>query len=108
MGAYKLLPDGSKVLMGWCYILQSGAMGALQVCPEFQGKGIGSLVTVALAKMLSDQGKDSFAYVGPTNWPSRKVFDRLQFQDIGTIYWLRTFPIGKNESIWDEDCESDL
>lgn len=94
--------------MGWCFILQSGAMGALQVCEEFQGQGIGTLVTVAMAKMLSGQGKDSFGFVGLTNWPSRKIFERLQFESIDRIHWLRTFPVGEKESVWERDSESDL
>lgn len=95
--------------MGWCFILQSGALGALQVREEFQGQGIGRLVTVAMAKLLlMKENKDSFGYVGPQNLSSRRIFERLNYQDIGIIYWTRTFPVGKTESIWEGDADEDL
>lgn len=108
IGAYQKTDDGLEELMGWCFLLQSGAMGALQVREEFQGKGIGTLVTIGMAKLLAKEGKDSFGYVGPTNFSSRTIFERLGFEKIGTIYWLRTFPVGKTESIWDHSLDSPL
>lgn len=83
-------------------------MGALQVREEFQGQGIGTLITIAMCKLLRDLDKDAFGFVGHENVNSRKLFDRLQFEEIDTIHWLRTFPVGKTESIWDGDQEGDL
>lgn len=94
--------------MGWCFVLQSGALGALQVRPEFQGRRLGRLITAAMAKLLSEQGKDTFGFVGPTNTPSCKVFEGLGFKEIDRIYWLRTFPVGKTESVWTGDSLEDL
>lgn len=109
IGAYRKSSNGSEVLMGWCFILQSGALGALQVREEFQGQGIGRLVTVAMAKLLlMKENKDSFGYVGPQNLSSRRIFERLNYQDIGVIHWTRTFPVGKTESIWEGDADEDL
>lgn len=108
IGAYKRSPDGTEVLMGWCFLLQSGAMGALQVREEFQGKGIGTLVTNAMTRLLRDHDKDAFGYVGSYNVSSRKIFERLQFDNIGAVWWLRTFPVGKAESVWNGDRDGDL
>lgn len=108
LGAYKRLANGTDVLMGWCFTLQSGAMGALQVREEYQGMGIGLLITVEMARLYMYQNQDSMAFVGPLNVSSRKIFERLQFQQIDTIYWLRTFPVGKSVSTWNGDLEGDL
>lgn len=108
MGAFKQLPDGSEVLVGWSFILQAGALGALQVPSEYQGQGIGTLVTAAMARLLSERDKDAFGFVGVANVSSRKMFERLGFKGIGPIYWLRTFPVGKTESVWDKDSVDDL
>lgn len=108
IGAYKQHPNGSETLLGWSFVLQAGALGALQVRSEFQSQGIGTLVTAAMARQLSDLNKDTFGFVGLANINSRKMFERLGFQGIGTIFWLRTFPVGKSQSIWEGDSESDL
>ncbi|CAO1329840.1 unnamed protein product [Diamesa serratosioi] len=88
IGAYN--EDGE--LMGWCLRLQSGPLGALQVRDKFKRLGIGSLVTIAMSKMLSHADKNTFALVGEQNIPSRTMFEKLNFKHTDDAYWLRTLP----------------
>lgn len=79
-------------LMGWCLRLQSGPLGALQVRDKFKRLGIGSLVTIAMSKMLANADKNIFALVGEQNIPSRTMFEKLNFKRTDDAYWLRTLP----------------
>lgn len=79
-------------LMGWCLRLQSGALGALHVREKFKRLGIGSLVTIAMSKMLLNADKNTFALVGEQNIPSRSMFEKLNFKHTDDAYWLRTLP----------------
>lgn len=109
IGAYKVQPDGTgEILVGWCLVLHSGALGVLQVREEYQGQGLGKLITAKITQQFAtEDNKDTFAYVGVGNESSKNVFERLNFDVIGGIYWLRTFPVGKDESIWTGDVEGD-
>jgi ribosomal protein S18 acetylase RimI-like enzyme len=80
-------------LMGWCLRLQAGPLGALQVREKFMRKGIGSLVTLAMCKILANDGLDTFALVGNHNLASQKMFTRLGFERKDDAYWLRTLPL---------------
>lgn len=108
VGAYKKLANGEEDLMGWSFILQAGPMGALQVREEYQNQGIGSMVTTAMAHLLATMQRDSFGFVGVENHFSKKMYEKLGFKILESIYWLRTYPVNKNESIWTGDYEEDL
>jgi GNAT superfamily N-acetyltransferase len=78
-------------LMAWCFRLQAGPLGALQVDEKFKRQGLGTLVTKAMIKQLADLGQDTFALVGKDNEPSKKMFENIGFENIDDVYWLRTF-----------------
>lgn len=80
-------------LMGWCLRLQSGPLGALQVRQQFMRKGIGTLLTIAMCKILANMDMDTFALVDPPNIASQIVFAKLGFKKTDETYWLRTSPI---------------
>jgi ribosomal protein S18 acetylase RimI-like enzyme len=80
-------------LMGWCLRLQAGPLGALQVREKFMRRGIGSLVTIAMCKILANEGLDTFALVGTQNIASQTMFSRLGFERKDDAYWLRTLPL---------------
>lgn len=80
-------------LMGWCLRLQCGALGALQVREKFMRKGIGTVLALAMCKILASMNMDTFAFVIPSNIASQKIFCRLGFKQMGEVYWLRTSPI---------------
>lgn len=89
-------------LMGWCLKLQAGPLGALQVREKFMRKGIGSLVTLAMCKILANDGLDTFALVGSQNIASQKMFTRLGFEKRDDAYWLRTLPLDETFQ-WTDD-----
>lgn len=85
--------DENNVLIAWCFRLQAGPLGAVQVDEGHLKKGLGSLVTRAMAKLLADMDLDTFALVGAENTPSQKLFEKLGFKIVDHVYWLRTLPI---------------
>lgn len=97
--------DENNELMGWCLRLQAGPLGALQVQDKFMRRGIGSLVTMAMCKIMANNEMDTFALVGPQNTASQKMFTHLGFKHNDDAYWLRTFPIDETFE-WTDDEES--
>lgn len=89
IGAYN---KSTNELVAWCFRLQAGPLGALQVLPSQYRKGLGSVVTKNMCKQLAAIGHDTFAFVNATNIPSKTMFEKLGFKHIDTGYWLRTFP----------------
>ncbi|XP_055712124.1 uncharacterized protein LOC129807107 [Phlebotomus papatasi] len=87
-------------LVAWCFLLQAGALGALQVDEEYQRRGLGSLVTKAMIRKLCDMGRDTFAFVNVDNTPSRGMLEKLGFIEIDSVYWLRTLPTDPTIPPW--------
>lgn len=88
IGAYN--QDGE--LAAWCFRLQAGPLGALQVDEKFKRKGLGTLVAKAMAMKLADMDQDTFALVGTQNLASRAMFEKIGFINQDYCYWLRTYP----------------
>ncbi|KFB49109.1 AGAP008627-PA-like protein [Anopheles sinensis] len=72
-----LVERSTGTLVAWCFRLQAGPLGALQVDPKYLRRGFGTIVTVAVAKQIAALGQDCFALVNATNVPSRKMFERI-------------------------------
>lgn len=79
-------------LMAWSLRLQAGPLGALQVRKQFMRRGLGSLVALAMCKILANNDMDTFALVGVQNFASQNMFAKLGFRHTDDCYWLRTFP----------------
>lgn len=77
-------------LMGWCLRLQSGPLGALQVRKKFQQRGVGTILIVAMCKILANSNVDTFAFVGSGNFVPRNMFVKLGFKYTDDVYWLKT------------------
>jgi ribosomal protein S18 acetylase RimI-like enzyme len=86
------LYDDKGVLVAWCFQLQAGPLGALQVDENHFQRGFGTIVAKAMAKKLAESGKDTFALVGQQNIPSQKMFEKIGFKHVDDAYWLRTLP----------------
>lgn len=97
IGAYS---EDTGELMAWCFRLQPGPLGALEVDERFRRMGLGTLVAKAMAVKLADMDQDTFALVNITNMPSRTMLEKIGFQMQDYCYWLRTFP-----NTWTEDEE---
>uniref|UniRef100_A0A182WFH2 N-acetyltransferase domain-containing protein n=1 Tax=Anopheles minimus TaxID=112268 RepID=A0A182WFH2_9DIPT len=85
-------------LVAWCFRLQAGPLGALQVDMGYLRRGFGTVVAIATAKQIADLGHDCFALVNANNVPSRTMFERIGFKHRGEAYWIRTIPT--------PDCDS--
>lgn len=84
--------DQNNELMAWCLRLQAGPLGALQVRKKYMRRGFGSLVALAMCKILANSDMDTFALVGVQNFASQNMFVKLGFKHTDDVYWLRTFP----------------
>lgn len=97
IGAYD---ERTGELMAWCFRLQAGPLGALQVDERHRRKGLGTLVAKAMVIKLAEMDQDTFALVNTTNTPSRTMFEKIGFEVQDYCYWLRTFP-----NTWTDDEE---
>lgn len=79
-------------LVAWCFRLQAGPLGALQVDENYKRKGLGSLVTKKMCLIMAEMNQDTFALVNVTNAASRKMLEKVGFKAIDKCYWLRNFP----------------
>lgn len=64
-----------------------GSLGVLQVLPSHRRLGLGGLLVRYLSKRISELGEEVLAPVVSENAPSRKMFEKLGFQQIDYIYW---------------------
>ncbi|XP_063701906.1 uncharacterized protein LOC134831981 [Culicoides brevitarsis] len=79
-------------LVAWCFRLQSGPLGALQVDEKYFRRGFGSIVTKKMAQILAEMDQDTFALVGIQNIASQKMFEKIGFKVTDHCFWLRTIP----------------
>lgn len=82
--------DLNGQLLGWCFRLQSGALGGLQVREKFKRRGVGSLIIIAMVKILVSMNMDSFAFVSSDDERSQRIFTKFGFRKTDDIYWLKT------------------
>jgi ribosomal protein S18 acetylase RimI-like enzyme len=97
VGAFDL---GTGQLLAWTFLQQPGTMQALQVIDEYKRRGLGSLVTRALAKELAELGRDTLALVFMENDASIAMFEKLGFQRISLIFSAWVLPTGAIREDW--------
>lgn len=76
----------------FCYRLQGGFLGALQVKDNYKRLGLGDAVTRVTSRCIAEQGDDIMALVGAENYPSRGMFEKLNFKVTDRCCWIRTYP----------------
>ncbi|XP_055838916.1 uncharacterized protein LOC129906945 [Episyrphus balteatus] len=79
-------------LVAWCFRLQGGFLGALQVKDTHQRMGLGRLVLKSITKKIGQMDQDVMACVGHENTPSKRLFESCGFKVIDKAFWLRTYP----------------
>ncbi|XP_053676591.1 uncharacterized protein LOC128726789 [Anopheles nili] len=87
-----LYDRSSGKLVAWCFRLQAGPLGALQVDAGYFRRGFGTVVALAVTKQIAALGQDCFALVNGNNEPSKRMFEQIGFKHDGEAYWIRTFP----------------
>lgn len=63
---------------------------ALQTDEKHYGKGYGSLVTKSISKQIAQSGYDLYAGVAESNTASRRLFEKLGYQNVGKLYAICT------------------
>ncbi|XP_063702946.1 uncharacterized protein LOC134832745 [Culicoides brevitarsis] len=87
--------DTNEELLGWCFLRQSNAFTALQVRKEHRRRGLGSVLVRNMAKLLAQEGKDSFAIVVDGNKASAKLFKSEGFECIDRVFNVQVAPKSK-------------
>lgn len=77
--------------MVYCLILKYryalGSLGLLQVLESHKRLGLGSLLVRYLSKRIVELGDEVLTPVVTENIPSRRMFEKLGFQQIDYVYW---------------------
>ncbi|KMY90780.1 uncharacterized protein Dsimw501_GD24132 [Drosophila simulans] len=93
----------SGSLCAWCLRLQSGFLGALEVLPTHQRRGLGLVVAAAISKAIAtDLQQDITALVNMNNSAACRVFEKLNFRLIQDehYYWSMIKPAGGGQISW--------
>lgn len=75
-------------LVGWAFTHDDGAMGFLQVLPEYRRTGIGSRLVLALSRKVLDRGRIPFAYIETENTPAIRLMQELGFVVQKEVRWF--------------------
>ena len=82
------LVDG--VLAGFAGIHQEGAMGMLEVLPQFRRRGLAEVLEAALIDQQLRRGRFPYCHVRHGNTASEALQQKLglTFDENRTLYWL--------------------
>ena len=69
----------NNAVAGWVLVQHYGAIGMLNVLPEYRGQGLAQLLVQRLTDELQSRGLSSFAYIELENDPSFRVFEKSGF-----------------------------
>ncbi|KAH8283178.1 hypothetical protein KR054_012646 [Drosophila jambulina] len=98
-----LIEKKTGELCAWCLRLQSGFLGALEVLPTHQRRGLGLLAAAAISKDIAfDLQQDVTALVNMNNLAACRVFEKLDFQLLTGehYYWSMIRPKAGGQISW--------
>lgn len=75
-------------LIGWIMTHDDGAMGFLNVLPEYRNQGYAMALSVSLIKMLRAMGEVPFVHIEPDNNQSMNLALKAGFQKDRMINWF--------------------
>ncbi|KAH8325552.1 hypothetical protein KR067_001339, partial [Drosophila pandora] len=73
--------------LAWCLRSPHGSLGNLYVLSDHRRKGLGSMVVRFMAKEILKTGSEVMATVVLENKSSQKMFEKMGFRPIDTLYW---------------------
>lgn len=68
----------------------NGLISALQTDQNHYGHGYGLLVTKAISKKIAEMGTNPCSTVYEWNTPSRRIFEKLGYKEMGSIFHMFT------------------
>lgn len=71
--------------MSFYFRFPTGVVLHLQTVENHYGHGYGSLVTRAISKQVAELGHDIYASISEENKPSRALFAKLGFEQVGRV-----------------------
>lgn len=70
--------------------MPTGMLATLQTDEKHYGKGYGTLVTKVISKQIAQSGYDLYAGIAESNTASRRLFEKLGYQNVGKFYAICT------------------
>jgi hypothetical protein len=68
--------------VAWIVKREYGTIGNLHVLDEYRGKGLAAIISIMFSKEVAKMGYDSVVSIFLDNLPSKKIFEKLNFQKI--------------------------
>lgn len=83
---------------------QAGELAFLQVVESSHRKGLATLITKYMTRMIGDTDSDVYACIVDDNMPSVNLFKKCGFKEIDETYWVFTNPTDRNTKFeWKDD-----
>ncbi|MFZ5968087.1 MAG: GNAT family N-acetyltransferase [Bacillota bacterium] len=79
-------------LVAWIMTHDDGAMGFLNVLPEYRRKKYGYELTIDMIRRLREQGRVPFVHIEEENTKSMNLARKLGFVEDRRIHWFRVCP----------------
>lgn len=67
------------------FSLPDGPIGPLQVDENYTGRGLAKIVTKETLRQIAELGHANVAFIFEWNAPSRAIFEKLGFQEVGKV-----------------------
>ncbi|XP_039438366.1 uncharacterized protein LOC120419668 [Culex pipiens pallens] len=77
-------------LVGWCLHSNLGFLSYLHVDDRCRNRGFGELMVRAISRKVAEKGLNVYGGVRPDNGPSRRLFQKVGFEQRQAIAWIRS------------------
>ncbi|KAL9707539.1 hypothetical protein quinque_011057 [Culex quinquefasciatus] len=77
-------------LVGWCLHSNLGFLSYLHVDDRCRNRGFGELMVRAISRKVAEKGLNVYGGVRPDNGPSRRLFQKIGFEQRQAIAWIRS------------------
>ncbi|XP_046672337.1 uncharacterized protein LOC124362148 isoform X2 [Homalodisca vitripennis] len=88
-GGLGVLFRENDTFAGWAVEQHYGGIGMLYIHPEYRRQGYATELVKGMVSRLVDREIDPFALIEEHNQPSRLLFQRLKFESICMVHWIR-------------------
>lgn len=75
-------------LVSWCLTQFDGSIGMVFTLPAFRQLGLAAQLNLELASELFTLQEHVFAFVGHGNVSSRRLFEKLGYQQTSSVDWI--------------------
>ncbi|XP_051172665.1 uncharacterized protein LOC127288981 isoform X2 [Leptopilina boulardi] len=83
-----LFSKDTNELLSWAAQSEFGAISFVQTIERCRRRGYAKIIANSLAKILADEGTDSFAFITNENHISEKMFQSWNFRQVQEYNWI--------------------